>query len=349
MAPRRPPGCRWFINPLDIWVSTTGSNTAAGTQAAPVATITRASELVQPGGSVRVLPGTYNGTISTSKSGTAAARIKFVSDTPYAALLRFNAQNAYCWENSGSYVDVQWFDIAGTGSGGFFNWGSHFTITDNIIHDIGQPTYTSDGGGAIVLHEFNNPVNTVAARNLIYNIANSGGTTSRQYYQGIYAQHDTSEIVNNVVYACGGGGIHLWHKPVRVLIAHNIVAGCGDGIVVGAGDSTPATPADFISVLNNIAVGNTGIGIDSEGLLGENNIYAYNHSSGNGTDWRLSGGETHTDDIVAVPTFVNAAARDYRPAPGSSAIGSALPGIVWDTHDRYARVGWDIGPYRYEE
>ena len=61
------------LAPSDIYVSTTGSDTNAGTQAAPFRTIARASRAATAGVTVRVMPGTYEGGFQTTASGTAEA------------------------------------------------------------------------------------------------------------------------------------------------------------------------------------------------------------------------------------------------------------------------------------
>src|SRR5437868_2733227 len=71
-----------------LYVAPTGSDSNAGTQAAPLKTIARADAKASAGYTIHVAPGTYkvaasglqSAGILTTKSGTATARIKFVSD-----------------------------------------------------------------------------------------------------------------------------------------------------------------------------------------------------------------------------------------------------------------------------
>jgi hypothetical protein len=74
-----------------LYVSTAGSDSNPGTQAAPVKTIARADALASADYTIHVAPGNYkvsapslrNAGILTKKSGTATARITFVSDVEW--------------------------------------------------------------------------------------------------------------------------------------------------------------------------------------------------------------------------------------------------------------------------
>ncbi|MFC5548442.1 DUF1565 domain-containing protein, partial [Massilia aerilata] len=64
----------------NYYVSPTGSDTAAGTKAAPFKTLARAAKAATKAGTtVWVAPGTYAGGIKTTANGTASARIYWVS------------------------------------------------------------------------------------------------------------------------------------------------------------------------------------------------------------------------------------------------------------------------------
>src|SRR5260370_17179482 len=80
----------------------------------------------------------------SAASGTAAAHITYVSDTPGAAKIvgGGTAADAMGWWNKGNYVDIKGFEIDGSGSQatswrfGFYGSGSHDTFQGNTVHDI---------------------------------------------------------------------------------------------------------------------------------------------------------------------------------------------------------------------
>ena len=71
--------------PADIYVSSTGSDSNAGTQTSPFKTILRASQAATPGVTIRVLPGVYAGGFKTVANGTAEATIRYLSTTKRGA------------------------------------------------------------------------------------------------------------------------------------------------------------------------------------------------------------------------------------------------------------------------
>ncbi len=63
-----------------LYVSPDGDDAASGTSDAPLRSIRRAGELATPGTLVRVAGGRYEGSVKTVASGTADARITYLSD-----------------------------------------------------------------------------------------------------------------------------------------------------------------------------------------------------------------------------------------------------------------------------
>jgi hypothetical protein len=123
--------------------------------------------------------------------------------------------------------------------------------------------------------------------------------------QGIYHQ-STGSVVNNVVYANPSSvGILLWHDAHDITIANNTLVDNGIGLTVGAGDFyQPAKPAAGVEVVNNIVFNNRVYGIQEHGLTGKN-LYQNNLVYGNGSNWSLQNGNTHTGTITADPQFVS--------------------------------------------
>lgn len=68
------------------WVATTGSDQAAGTEAAPLRTIQAGVSRAQPGDEVRVRPGVYDEAVEPSRAGTATAPIQLLADGPGVVL-----------------------------------------------------------------------------------------------------------------------------------------------------------------------------------------------------------------------------------------------------------------------
>ena len=105
-----------------LYVSPSGSDSNPGTQAKPVKTIARADALARAGYVIHVAPGTYSvaapslssAGIRTTRSGTASARIRFQSDVKWGAKIVFSG-TGMGWNSKGAYVDIEGFDITGSG------------------------------------------------------------------------------------------------------------------------------------------------------------------------------------------------------------------------------------------
>src|SRR2546425_7269083 len=78
------------------YVSTTGNDSNDGTTPSTAwATINHANSVVVAGNTVHVAPGTYTvtQTIQTTASGTASARIRYISDTRWGARVASTGYN----------------------------------------------------------------------------------------------------------------------------------------------------------------------------------------------------------------------------------------------------------------
>src|SRR5205807_2351164 len=57
--------------------------------------------------------------------------------------------NSATWWNQGNYVEIQGFDLSGSGALGIYNEGSFTRIIGNHVHNIQAPGCPSDGGAGI--------------------------------------------------------------------------------------------------------------------------------------------------------------------------------------------------------
>lgn len=318
---------------VDFYVSTSGNDAAAGSAAHPWKTLEKAAEMAKPGVTVHVAAGEYqigDAELKTPASGTAPARIRYVSDTKWGAkLTSTKTGNAAVWWNKGNYVDIEGFDISGAGALGIYNEGSHTRIIGNHVHDIPAPGCPENGGAGI--HDGNF---AASDDDVIGNRVHDIGIYSLpcQRVHGIYHANFGGHILNNVVFHNQGWGIHLWHAATYVTISGNIVFNNGyGGIVIGA------DPADFQGgdgvddntvVENNIVFRNGlrpdahGYGILEYGAVGSRNRYINNVVYQNLPEDMKLMSKHESGTIHADPQFVNYqpdGKGDYRLRPTSPA------------------------------
>jgi hypothetical protein len=311
----------------NFYVATTGSDANPGTQAAPFLTIAHADSLTRPGYTINVAPGTYSVSapsansvgIRTTHSGTASARIKFVSTVKGAAKIVVSG-TGITWNSKGNYVDIDGFDISGSGRHGILADGANLTITNNFIHDLTISGGCNGGGGAAI--DTDGPIGNVLinaniVRNIGYAMIGSCNTV-----QGIYIANANNTVTNNIVSGVAAAGIQQWHGATASKIVNNTVFHCKVGILIGQGD-VGALPGGSQNnyVANNIVYDNTTHGIVEGGTVGSNNRYVNNLVYSSGTDLRVAGDVSGT--ISADPLFVNYqenGSGDYRIQSTSPAV-----------------------------
>jgi hypothetical protein len=342
----------------NLYVATTGSDSNPGTQAKPVKTIARADALARAGYVIHVAPGTYkvsapalgsNG-ILTTKSGTAADRIKFVSDVKWGAKIVVSGIGV-TWHSKGSYVDIDGFEISGSGRQGILGAGSNLTITNNFVHDL-TVTGGCNGSGGAGINTYG-VGNVTIERNIVRNIGYKMiGTCST--VQGIYNASANNVIKNNIVSGVASVGIQQWHGGTASTIVNNTIFHNKVGILIGQGDGGATSIGSQNNyVANNIVYDNKTYGIIENGKIGSNNRYVNNLVASSGTAVKLQKGVV-SGTISSNPLFVNYQVNgsgDYRVYSGSPVIdrGTATQAPKTDiagvARPRGAAV--DIGAYEF--
>jgi hypothetical protein len=341
----------------NLYVSPTGKDTNPGTQTAPLLTIARADALATAGYTIHVAPGIYKVSapslgsigIRTIRSGTATARIRFVSDVKGAAKIVVSG-TGITWNSKGSYVDIDGFDISGSGRHGILADGNHLTITRNNIHDLtisggcngsGGAAIDTNGGAGGVL------INANRIRNIGYAMIGKCNTV-----QGIYIANPNNVVTNNIVSGVAAVGIQQWHGATASTIVNNTVFHNKEGILIGEGDAgtLPGGSANNY-VANNIVYDNTAYGIIEAGVVGTNNRYVNNLVYKSGTNVKMVKGSV-SGTIIADPKFVSYLANgtgNYHLQSTSPAIGKGSTTYALATDfDGASRVGLprSIGAYK---
>lgn len=342
-----------------LYVATTGADSNPGTPARPVKTIGRADALARPGFVIHVAAGTYkvaapsagdNG-IKTTTSGTAADRIKFVSDVKWGAKIVLVSGAGIAWNSMGSYVDIEGFDVSGSGRLGLAAGGAHLTIRHNLVHDLTISGGCTGGGGAGILTY--GPVGDVVIdRNVVRNIGYKMLGSCPQV-QGIYISNAKNIVTNNIVSGVAAVGIHQWHGATDSTIVNNTTFHNNAGILLGQGDAgATSSGSENNYVANNIVYDNKTYGIYEAGKLGGNNRYRNNLVTRSNTNWRVKGDVLGT--VSCKQPFVKYQANglgNYRLARSSPAIdgGTSIkaPSIDFAGVSRPRGAGIDIGAYEF--
>ena len=327
-----------------LFVSPQGNDAGPGTQAAPLRSLSRAAGMARPGTQVVVAPGTYPGAVQTQASGTADARIAFVSSPRGAAKIVTTGGAGEAWRNNGDYVDIVGFDISGANTDGLTDEGSFVRLVDNKVHGF-------RGGNCITTANDNYDLHDI---DVIGNLAFGCGGSSLDH--GIYVSHARGVVSNNIAFDNAGFGIQCWHACNGLTISNNLVFNNPQGgIVIGQGDgpNNGTVKADNFVVSNNIAVGNGRDGIRESGATGPNNHFINNLLWANAVnDINLNTGK-QTGTLVENPLLGNLSpdgTGNYRPLAGSPALGAgASVGAPRTDIDGRGRptAAVDLGPYQH--
>ncbi|HYG86190.1 MAG TPA: choice-of-anchor Q domain-containing protein [Azospirillum sp.] len=344
---------------IDLYVSSTGLDVNPGTRDLPFRTIVKASQAAQPGTTVHVAPGTYEGGFQTTASGTTGAPIRYVSDVKWGAkIVGSNNGEQEGWDNRGSNVVIDGFEVDGSGSSwlfGIYTAGSNSVVQNTKVHDIVRSSdafskaSTGVGGAGIMGDSWTGGTNIKVLGNVVYNIGPFDVSSSLVH--GVYMA-TSGQVQNNLVGNVVGDGITTWHDATNLKILNNTVFQArGAGVMIGSGDHYHTkSPNDYSQISNNILYDNAK-GIQEHGNVGSSNAYTNNLVYGNRTNWLLRSGKA-TGTVSADPKFINyvrSGDGDYRLSPGSPAIDAGdstnAPAVDLDGVSRPQSKGVDIGAY----
>ena len=342
-----------------LYVSPTGSDSNPGTQARPLKTIARADALARAGYVIHVAPGTYkvsapstgSAGIRTVRSGTPTARIKFVSDVKWGAKIVFSG-TGMAWNSKGAYVDIEGFDITGSGRIGILAEGGKERIVNNFVHDL-KVSGGCNGGGGAAIDAWGPGGGAVIDSNVVRNIgAQWVAAQSCNTVQGIYLTNQNNVVSNNIISGVASVGINSWHGATSNIYVNNTIFGNKMGIVIGHSDSGATSAGTSNNYVANNIVYRNAYGITEMGTVGKNNRYANNLVFNTGRAWLVKGAVTAT--VAAEPQFVNYQANgtgDYRLKSTSPAVnkGSATsaPKVDFAGVARPRGGAYDIGAYEF--
>lgn len=343
-----------------LYVATTGDDdTGDGTEGNPYATIEKAASEASPGTTIHVAAGTYEGqrthniggsvAVYTNASGTQSSPIRFVSDTPWGAVID-GAGVDQAWHNAGDYVEVIGFEITGSNYVGFNQRAHYGLIAGNHIHDLAAPDVNVPNGGALIAENKDTSSNNRYIGNLVHGV-NPPGANSTMH--GIYVNSPGFVVQNNIVYDVSdtARGIQAYRVIQDGIISNNLVFDCGNGILYNPSEVVGSQNA---IITNNIVI-DCGIGIrkfgDDPTVTIDSNI-TFNCSTDYYNDGDAIDDTVATNRITSNPGLVNYqqdGSGDYHLAAGSPAIGQGTSnGAPEKDFDGVTRGSPpDIGPYEY--
>jgi hypothetical protein len=360
----------------NYYVSPSGSDSNAGTQAAPWKTINYADTRVIAGDTVHLLPGTYTGCITTHANGTASAPITYISDTRYSAKIDGLGQcSDAIWNENGNYERIYGIDMTGNyqNTGSVANGGSLGVAMQGASTEVGYSQF----------HDFK--PNFVAAVDTVGGYYGNGGmlihdnifrdlhvnVTSNEGGYGVYLAAPNARAYNNLFYRIDTLGLQMWHGTNGDMAQNNTFIGIGNvsngaAMLIGEGDGG-AMMNSLLTAENNIIINSArGIVVDEGGGTGSisrSSVFRNNLFYNNNQDWEFvssiygtdttspsTAGYTVTGTVNLNPQFVSATTDNYHLQSTSPAIDKAYANGIASDFDGTSRpqgAGYDIGAYEY--
>lgn len=293
-------GRTWYVSP-------NGNDNAAGSAAAPFATVSRAFAVVGAGDTVILGDGTYTGAVSLMRSGAAGRYITVRAANPGKAKLVVPAGASYsalALINVG-WIRVEGLDVQAAKDHGIQVQGSHhIQLVGNFCHDCG-------GGG-------------IAANSSDYLLAEAN-TVYRNTGTNLYQTSGISVYQARAYDAATGFHIIIRRNMVYANVESAAITAVhteGNGIIIDdahntQGGSTAGNYTGKTLIENNLVAYNGGCGIlayESDNVTVRHNTVAFNNTDARNTGtWRgelanSQGKNNHWYNNIAV---CNTAASPY--------------------------------------
>jgi parallel beta-helix repeat protein len=369
------------VHAATYYVATTGNDASPGTLSQPFRTIARGVSSLSAGDTLYIRGGLWTEQIDMSaKTGTPG---NYITVAAYPGEIVTIQSSAYPFAIKGSYsASNAYFIFDGLILDGV-NAGDQYMFTiSNGSHDFILRNLVIKnwfGNGLLIGGDNIKIINCK-----IYNLKTTQDAPGYRYY-GIYFHHGSGGLIEgNDIYNNPGGGIQIYPGPTSNLTVRNNLIHDNNtmttspigGIIVGQNSGTglriynnliykngsapvhgtsPGIEMQFGSsgakLWNNTIYGNAGWGITISTADAVNNEVRNNIVYGNGAGqiYDVGAGTVKDRNLTTNPSFVNAAAFDFRLQSSSPAIdaGVILSEISMDfrKNPRPQGLTYDIGAY----
>jgi hypothetical protein len=356
----------------------------------PWRTFCKANSLVTAGDTVHVLPGIYQEEPTVpgvcdpggsfvagaylGRGGTAAARVTYISDTRWGALVRSSGRGIAV-RVGGPYIDFIGFDVSVGGGepaepngalfAGIYVTGSGARVIGNRVHDLPLDFGCRNfGGGGIVLgYSPASAAPSTSGQVADGNWINNTGTASNcspglGEVHGIYAQTIGVKIRNNVLYHnIGGYGLALNHCYTAAEISSNLFFDNGSSAIGLSADLEPGCSPNTGTRVNNNIVRDENQHSPAYGVIRDQSGGA--DSAANNLFWNIgaqprTSGLAESGSVVADPLMVNFrrdGRGDYHLTAGSPAVDRGTlviaPLTDFGGKARPSGAGYEIGPFEF--
>ncbi|HEU4803776.1 MAG TPA: right-handed parallel beta-helix repeat-containing protein [Solirubrobacterales bacterium] len=301
----------------DLVAATNGSDSAPGTEAAPLKTVKALLDELQSGQTGCVRGGTY-------------IEDKFLLKNPDVTLTSFPGERATLrghlrFNVTAVGATVEGFNLDGRNPGD--PYGPLIYADDVVLRD--NDITNEHTAVCVLVDDYSTspaPKRVVIENNVIHDC---GKLPATNLEHGIYVSHaDGTVIRNNLIYGNADRGVQLYPDADGSVVTGNVIDGNGEGMIFGGGSSTSSD--------NNLVAGNVitnsnqrfNIQAHWQGPTGSGNVardncvwtgqkgYYSGSPAGSGIQKTMTGAQS-AGNVVANPGYADRGAGDYAFSAGS--------------------------------
>src|SRR5919202_99673 len=232
------------------YASPSGSDSQAGTEAAPFRSVQKLADSLSPGDTGCLRAGAYEGDdqqIDIKKGGTSSSQRVTIMSAPND---RAEVNGRLSIAQEAPYVTIRDLDLDGSN-----------TLTDSDREGLPSPTVngsdaqfinddvTNNDAGQICFllghPDYGSPSRTLIQDSRIHNCGKGN-----DHQPGIYIGHAyATRIIGNYIYDNADRGVQLYPNAQNTLVKNNVIDGNGENVTIG-GDGT-YTPSNN-TITNNV-------------------------------------------------------------------------------------------------
>jgi parallel beta-helix repeat protein len=289
------------------YVGPDGTDTSPGTLELPFGTLSHAARSVQPGDTVWVLDGVYQGAVKIESVGKADDWIVFRSRSPQGAKITTTGHDYAVSILDAAYIEFSGFEVYQTGEkptgyGIMANGGHHIRITENHVHHCGGNGISANFGDYRLIE-----------RNVVHHNAywDTNQTSGISLWQP--AALDTAPGYHLIIRGntCYANQCKVGNKDGVITDGNGIIL---DDFFNTQMESTRGRYPAATLVENNICFSNGLRGIQvflSQNINVRNNTLFWNNTSpGDGSESRAEAGNIYSSHVIWTNNICWANAKD---------------------------------------
>jgi parallel beta-helix repeat protein len=324
------------------FASPSGSDSAAGTEAAPYKSAAKLGRSLSPGDVGCLRAGAYLDAVTMTRGGTADAPVTLTSYPGERAKI----VGRFYVPKGSNYVTVTNLDLNGTPKLGTNPDNDPSpTINAENVSFVGNDVTNDNNAICFLLgNSWGAVKNTLIKGNRIHNC---GHLPAENHAHGIYVELSTdAKILDNVIYDNADRGVQLYYSAQGTLIRGNVIDGNGEGIIFSGdyGETSNNNVVDDNIISNSRERNNVESWYPGGNPIGQGNVVR-NSCIGGGVRDNGGGGisqpwgfKIENNNVIGKnPQFVDRGGKDFRLQSDSPCKGIAN-GATGSTAAR------DLGP-----